>query len=116
VVWVIIVSCLLLVRGHPKIFTTTRKLIHEGDIDVIVIEADGPRSKTYYGHLFNDAIIYSKRDMTGMFKLVKAIDLAGMSVSTFNVAGFTNTFTVRAPSAEPEDIFRCNKSEDFAIW
>ena len=78
---------LYVVRGHPQIFISSRKLIREGELEIVKVDGEGVGCKAQYAHLFNDALIYSKRDMTGMFKMTKAIDLAGTTVSTFSVAG-----------------------------
>ncbi len=90
-------------------------------------------TKIYYAHLFNDALVYSARNMVGTFKLHKAIELTGAKITTAALAfgTITNTFTVTAKgkttdnaaaatiddgSGEKVDVFRCAVATDAAEW
>ena len=47
--------------GNPIIFTPTRKIIKEGEIERLKKTNDEISTHIYYAHLFNDAFIYSAR-------------------------------------------------------
>lgn len=63
--------------GDPVIFTSTRKLVKEGEIERLkksTAKNDEIGTHIYYAHLFNDAFVYSaKNRITGKFKLHTAV-------------------------------------------
>jgi len=86
------------VSGNPVIFTPTRKLVKEGEVERIKTKKNGEvDTKVYYAHLFNDAFIYSSRNrVTGGFKLHVALDLKGAQLThsqmgAMKVFSLTNT-------------------------
>lgn len=89
--------------------------MHEGEVDRVRSNGTGGVIvKTYYAHLFNDALIYSQRNLTGKFKLFKAIDLEGAVISTAPVTGITNTFSITTMDQNVE-IFRV-RLEELGMW
>ena len=86
---------MIAVSGNPVIFTPTRVLIKEGEVERIKTKKSGEvDTKVYYAHLFNDAFIYSSRNrVTGGFKLHVALDLKGAQF-THSQLGPTKVFTL----------------------
>lgn len=60
--------------GNPAIYTPTRKLIKEGDIERVKAaqSGEGVSVKPYYAHLFNDAFIFSGKYLR-FYKLHKVV-------------------------------------------
>ena len=76
----------------------------------------GIEIKKYYVHLFNDAFIYSQRNaLSGKFKLYKAIDLQGTSISNVPYGSLADTFTLTLKGNKLE-VFKCSGPEDFGSW
>jgi hypothetical protein len=105
------------VSGNPVIFTPTRKLMKEGEVDRVKLKRNGEVDiKPYYCHLFNDAFIYSSRNrVTGGYKLQVAIDLKGASITSEQV-GNVQVFSLVNPKETLEDPPKLRFSKASEAW
>eukprot|EP01038_Epipyxis_sp_PR26KG_P012646 gene12646-16955_t len=104
--------------GNPSIYTPTRKLLKEGEIERIKLGKNGEIvSKTYYSHLFNDAFIYSSKNVMGYFKFGHAIDFRGAKLAKSDLSGVVNAFSLTGKDSEGKaDHFRLSNENDFNDW
>ncbi len=97
------------VSGNAVIFTPTRKLLREGDVERIRINKKGEvDTKAYYAHLFNDCIVFSTRRITGSYKLHSMFDFKTAEVSKYENTSVSNGFKI-GPKDDPE------KAEDYRL-
>ena len=73
--------------------------------------------KTYYAHLFNDALIYSQRNVMGYFKLRHTIPLKGATLEPMHNVGGPGGMTITTAD-EPDKPyqFRFLRDSDAADW
>lgn len=102
--------------GNPKIFTTTRKLIMEGELERVRTSSGNVTVKVYYAHLFNDVLIWSQRNnVTGTFKLNKMMELKNAKITNVvSLAGLPTSFALTSSSSV--EVFRCTNAEESQIW
>lgn len=110
----------MLVSGNPVIFTPNRRIIKEAEIERIRLNKEGAIvSKQYYAHLFNDAFVYSSKNVvTGRFKLHNVIDLKGATLGKSDLLETVLSFSLTAKddaSAKAEH-FRLATDEMFRDW
>ncbi len=101
------------------IFTPNRRIVKEGDIERVRQSKDGVIvSKTYFAHLFNDAFIYSTRNIvTGRYKLHNVIELKGAILEKSGLNGVTHGFSLCSKeNAEKIEHFRFASEDDFSVW
>lgn len=99
----------IVVSGNAVIFTPTRKLLREGEVERIRTNKKGEmEAKAYYAHLFNDSMVFSTKRITGSYKLHCMYDFKNAEVSKFEGAGVVNGFRI-APKDDPE------KGEDYRL-
>lgn len=103
------------VLGRAPIYTPTRRILREGEIERVRINSKNEVTlKTHYAHLFNDALIYSVRNVIGYYRLHYAFDLRDAVLRKSDGAGLSNTFTIATP--EKTEIFRFPTEEETSIW
>ncbi len=102
------------VVGNSKIFSTTRKLLKEGELERVRTTAGNVSVKKYYAHLFNDALMWSQRNNAGKFKLNKSLELNGASITAVNLPGFPNSFALTAMGTV--EVFRSSKIDESQSW
>jgi hypothetical protein len=75
-------------------------------------------SKGYYGHLFNDAFIYSSRSsVTGYFKVHGTIELKGATFQTHEIGGTKAGFSLSSKDTpEKFEHFRLSTEEEGFDW
>jgi hypothetical protein len=102
--------------SNPRIFTMTRRLLKEGDLEVVQRGLGNTmRCTPYYAHLFNDALIFSsKNSIVGNYTLVKAIDLSTANINQVADINLTNVFAVISSSGA--DMFRINNTKESMAW
>ena len=104
------------VVGNPEIFTTTRKLIMEGELERIRTSAGVVSVKVYYAHLFNDAIMWSQHNnKMGTFKLTKIMNLNCASITfVSSIAGLPHSFAITGIGTV--EVFRSSTAQESQIW
>jgi hypothetical protein len=99
------------------IFTPTRKLIREGEVERLKLKKSGEIDvKQYYAHLFNDAFIYSSRNrVTGGYKLHVALDLKGAQIDHTSLGG-TKVFSLTNGKDTGEDAAKLRFPRGGETW
>ena len=114
------IECIPLVSGNPVIFTPNRRIIKEAEIERIRLNKEGTIvSKQYYAHLFNDAFVYSSKNLvTGRYKLHNVIDLKGATLNQSDLLPTVLSFSLTAKddSSGKAEHFRLATDEMFRDW
>lgn len=89
---------LQLVSGNPAIFTPTRRLLKEVEIEKVRVKKGGEmETKAMVAHIFNDVFIYSRRNVTGGFKLQQMIFFDNANFSRHDLVGMSLSFSLMYP-------------------
>lgn len=105
--------------GNPVIFTPSRRLLKEADLEKVREKSTGEiETRLYCAHLFNDALIYSSRSrVTGAFKLHSMIDFKGAKFELHEIGGLANGFSLHpAEKGSKVEHFRMLTKEDAMEW
>lgn len=91
----------MIVSGNPAIFTPTRRLLKEIEIEKIKLKTGGGEveTKAMVAHIFNDVFIYSRRTVRGGFKLQHMILFENANFSRHDISGLTLCFSLMYPDS-----------------
>eukprot|EP01033_Poteriospumella_lacustris_P014669 gene14669-10490_t len=81
--------------GHPAIFTPTRRILCEFEIERVRVKANNELdTKAFQAHLFNDCFIYSSYTVTGKLKLQQMASLRQARVERSSIGGTPTGFAL----------------------
>ncbi len=94
-------------------------MLREGEIERVRVKKNGElETKSYYGHLFNDALIYSSRSaVTGYFKVHDTIELKGATFQTHEIGGTKSGFSLsKRDTPDKFENFKLATEEEAIDW
>jgi hypothetical protein len=84
-----------IVSGNPPIFTATRRILCELEIERVRVKPNQELIlKSFQAHLFNDIFIYSTTTLSGKLKLHQMVDLKTARFDRNSIGGSQTGFTV----------------------